>query len=50
MNYGRQYNDEDFDMYFRMQLTNKEIESILGYVFLLTQRQWVVMYTLDYMN
>ena len=31
MNYGRHYFDEDFDMYYRMQLTIDEIEYTLGY-------------------
>ena len=30
MNYGRHYNDEDIDMYYKMQLTIDEIEYILG--------------------
>ena len=31
MNYGRHYNDEDLDMYCRIQLTIDEVEYILGY-------------------
>ena len=31
MIYGQHYNDEDLDMYYRMHLTTKENEFILGY-------------------
>ena len=34
MNYGRHYNDEDMDMYYRMQLTIDQIEYILGYEYI----------------
>ena len=33
LNCERQYNDENLDMYYRMQLTSKENESIFGFFF-----------------
>ena len=33
MNSGRQYNDGDLDMSFEMQLTMKDIEKDLGYIY-----------------
>ena len=34
MNYRRHSNDEDLHMYYRKQLTSKEIEYLLGYIFI----------------
>ena len=32
-NYRRRWKNEDLDMYYRVQLTNRKIEYVLGYVY-----------------